>query len=123
MCIFFTDYTKTNAFFLGTSTDVTSQMTALHEQTDWPCATSTAEDRELQNSETQPSETLSDVARKQSKYSCYIEAIAHKNGQLEEERVNLKLVGITGNGTILILCCCAPPRSTSVHKAWLVKKE
>ena len=69
MCAyFFTDYTKTNTFFLGTSTDVTLQMTALHEQTDWPCATSTVEVRELQHSETQPSETRSDVARKQSKY-------------------------------------------------------
>ena len=77
MCIFFTDYTKTNAFFLGTSTDITSQMTALHEQTDWPCATSTAEDRELQNSETQPSETLSDVARKQSNHWNYVEGIQH----------------------------------------------
>ena len=52
-------------------------MTALHEQTDWPCATSTAEDRELQPSETQPSETLSDVARKQSKYWNYVEGIQH----------------------------------------------
>ena len=65
-------YTKTNAFFLGTSTDVTSQMTILHEQTDWPCATSTAEVQELQPSETQPSKTqpsktLPVVARKQSK--------------------------------------------------------
>ena len=42
-------------------------MTALHEQTDWPCATSTAEVRELQRSEPQPSETLPVVARKQSK--------------------------------------------------------
>ena len=77
MCIFFTDYTKTNAFFPGTSTDVTSQMTALHEQTDWPCATSTAEVQELQNSETQSSETLSDVARKQSNHWNYVEGIQH----------------------------------------------
>ena len=58
----------TYAFFLGKSTDVTSQMTVLHEQTDWPCATNTAEVQELQPSETQPSETLPVVARKQSKY-------------------------------------------------------
>ena len=57
-----------NAFFLGTFTDITSQMTALHEEIDWPCATSTAEDRELQSSETQPSEALPAVTRKQSKY-------------------------------------------------------
>ena len=61
-----------NAFFLGTFTDITSQMTALHAETDWPYATSTAEVRELQSSETQPSETqpsetLPVVARKQSK--------------------------------------------------------
>ena len=43
-------------------------MTALHEEIDWPCATSTAEDRELQSSETQPSEALPAVTRKQSKY-------------------------------------------------------
>ena len=30
-----TDYAETNAFFLGSSTDVTSQMSV---QTDWPCA-------------------------------------------------------------------------------------
>ena len=58
---------NTNAFFLVTSTDITSQITALHEETDWPYATSTAEVRELQSSETQPSETLPAVARKQSK--------------------------------------------------------
>ena len=58
-----------NAFFLGTFTDLTSQMTALHEQTDWPCATSTAEDRELQSSETQPSETLPAVTRKRSNWN------------------------------------------------------
>ena len=52
-------------------------MTVLHEQTDWPCAISTAEDGELQPSETQPSETLSDVARKQSKYWNYVEGIQH----------------------------------------------
>ena len=50
-------------------------MTVLHEQTDWPCATSTTEVQELQNSETQSSETLSDVARKQSKYWNYFEGI------------------------------------------------
>ena len=74
---FLTDYAKTYAFFLGTSTDVTSQMTVLHEQTDWPCATSTAEVQELQPSETQLSETLPVVARKQSKYWNYIESIHH----------------------------------------------
>ena len=68
---------NTNAFFLGTSTDITSQITALHEETDWPYATSTAEVRELQSSETQPSETqpsetLPVVTRKQSKYWNYI---------------------------------------------------
>ena len=47
-------------------------MTVLHEQTDWPCATSTAEVQELQ-----PSETLSVVARKQSKYWNYVEGIQH----------------------------------------------
>ena len=47
-------------------------MTALHEQTDWPCATSAAEDQELHSSETQPSETLPVVTRKQSKYWNYI---------------------------------------------------
>ena len=52
-------------------------MTALHEQTDWPCATSTTEVQELQPSETQSSETLSDVARKQSKYWNYVEGIQH----------------------------------------------
>ena len=57
-----------NSFFLGTFTDLTSQMTALHEETEWPCATSTAEDRELQSSETQTSEVLPAVTRKQSKY-------------------------------------------------------
>ena len=62
----------TYAFFLGTSTDVTSQMTALHQQTDWPCDTSTAEVRELQ-----PSETLPVVARKRSKYWNYVEGIQH----------------------------------------------
>ena len=56
-----TDYAETNAFFLGNSTDVTSQMSV---QTDWPCATSTQE--------LQPSETLSVVARKQSKYWNYV---------------------------------------------------
>ena len=50
-------------------------MTALHEQTDLPCTTSTAEVEQLQNSETQSSETLSDVARKQSKYWNYVEGI------------------------------------------------
>ena len=69
--------TKTNAFFLGTSTDVTLQMTALHEQTDWPCATSTVEVRELQPSETQPSETLPVVARKQSNHWNCVEGIQH----------------------------------------------
>ena len=44
-------------------------MIALHEETDWPFATSTAEDRELQSSETQPSETLPAVTRKRSKHS------------------------------------------------------
>ena len=57
-----------NAFFLGTFTDLTSQMTALHEETEWPCATNTAEDRELQSSEIQTSEALPVVTRKQSKY-------------------------------------------------------
>ena len=47
---------------------MTSQMTVLHEQTDWPCATSAAEVTELQPSETQTSETLPVVARKQSNY-------------------------------------------------------
>ena len=61
-------YTETNPFFLGTSTDITSQMTVLHEQTDWPHATTTSEVTELQPSETQPSETLPVVARKQSNY-------------------------------------------------------
>lgn len=64
-CCLYKDY---NAFFLGKSTDVTSQLTVSHEKTDWPCATSTAEDQELQSSETQPSETPPVVARKQSKY-------------------------------------------------------
>ena len=50
-------------------------MTVLHEQMDWPCDTSTAEVRELQPSETQSSETLPVVARKQSKYWNYIEGI------------------------------------------------
>ena len=55
-------------FLLGTSTDITFQMTVLHEQTDRLCATSAAEVTELQPSETQPSETLPVVARKQSNY-------------------------------------------------------
>ena len=41
-------------------------MTVLHEEIDWPHATSAAEVTELQPSETQPSETLPVVARKQS---------------------------------------------------------
>ena len=53
---------------IGTSTDITSQKTVLHEQTDWPCATRAAEVTELRPSETQPSETLPVVARKQSNY-------------------------------------------------------
>ena len=66
-----------NAFFLGTFTDIISQMTALHAETDWPYATSTAEVTELQSSETQPSETLPVVTRKQSKYWNYILGIQH----------------------------------------------
>ena len=61
-----------SAFFLGTSTDIASQMTALHEQTGCPYATSAAEVTELQPSETQTSETLPVVTRKQSKYWNYI---------------------------------------------------
>ena len=68
---FLADYAKTYAFFLGTSTDETSQMTVLPEQTDWPCAISTAEVQELQ-----PSETFPVVAKKQSKYWNYIEGIS-----------------------------------------------
>ena len=52
-------------------------MTALHELTDWLYVTSTAEVQELQHSETQPSETLSDVARKQSNHWNYVEGIQH----------------------------------------------
>ena len=66
-----------NAFFLGTSADITSQMTALHEQTDWPCATSAAAVRELQSSETQTSEALPIVTGKQSEYWNYILGIWH----------------------------------------------
>ena len=51
-------------------------MTALHEETDWPCATSAAEVTERQPSETQPSETLPVVTRKQSKYWNYILVVA-----------------------------------------------
>ena len=64
--MFSTDYAETNTFFLGNSTDVTSQMSV---QTDRPCTTST---QELQPSETQPSETLSVVAKKKSKYWNYV---------------------------------------------------
>ena len=53
-----------NAFFLGTSTDIASQITALHEQTKWPCVTSAAEVRELQSSETQTSAALPVVTKK-----------------------------------------------------------
>ena len=66
-----------NFFFLGTSTDITSQMTVLHEQTDWPCTTSTAEVTELQPHETQPSEILLLVARKQSNYWNDTEGVQH----------------------------------------------
>ena len=66
-----------NAFFLGTSTDVTSQMTAVREQTEWPCTTSTAAVTELQSSETQTSETLPVLSRKQSKYWNDIEGVQH----------------------------------------------
>ena len=64
-------------FFLGTSTDITSQMTVLHEETDWPRATSTAEVTELRPSETQPSETFPVVARKQSNYWNDTEGVQH----------------------------------------------
>ena len=47
-------------------------MTISHEETNWPCATSAAELRELQSSETQTSEALPVVTRKQSKYWNYI---------------------------------------------------
>ena len=56
---------------------MTSQMTALHEQTECPCATSAAEVTELQPSETQTSETLPVVTRKQSKYWNYILGIRY----------------------------------------------
>ena len=64
-------------FFLGTSTDINSQMTVLHEETDWPCATSAAEVTELQPSQTQPSETLPVVARNKSNYWNYTEGVQH----------------------------------------------
>ena len=56
---------------------MTSQMTALNEQTDWPCATSSAEVTELRPSKIQPSETLPVVARNQSNYWNYTEGIQH----------------------------------------------
>jgi len=52
-------------------------MTVLHEQTDWPCATSAAEVTELRPPETQPSETLPVVARKQSNYWNDTEGVQH----------------------------------------------
>ena len=52
-------------------------MTALHEQTECPCATSAAEVTELQPSETQTSETLPVVTRKKSKYWNYILGIRY----------------------------------------------
>ena len=64
-------------FPLGTSTDITSQTTVLHEQTGWPCATSAAEVTELRPSETQPSATLPVVARKQSNYWNDTEGVQH----------------------------------------------
>ena len=56
---------------------MTSQMTVLHEETDWPRATSAAQVTELRPCETQPSETLPVVARKQSNYWNYTEGIQH----------------------------------------------
>ena len=52
-------------------------MTAFHEQTDWPCTSSTAEVTELRPSETQPSETFLVVARKQSNYWNYTEGLRY----------------------------------------------
>ena len=52
-------------------------MTVLHEETDWPHATSTAEVTELRPSETQPSETFPVVARKQSNYWNDTEGVQH----------------------------------------------
>ena len=52
-------------------------MTVLHEEIDWPHATSAAEVTELQPSETQPSETLPVVARKQSNYWNDTEGVQH----------------------------------------------
>ena len=52
-------------------------MNVLHEQTDWPCTTSTAEVTELRPPETQPSETLPVVARKQSNYWNDTEGVQH----------------------------------------------
>jgi len=52
-------------------------MTVLHEETDWPRATSAADVTQLRHSETQPSETLPVVARKQSNYWNYTEGLRY----------------------------------------------
>ena len=52
-------------------------MTVLHEEIDWPHATSAAEVTELQPSETQSSKTLPVVTRKQSKYWNDSEGVQH----------------------------------------------
>ena len=52
---FLASYTKVNTFFLDVSTNVTVHESQMTELPDWPCATSFAGNRQLQqSSETSP---------------------------------------------------------------------